>query len=189
MALMQTDELLAEASDHWAKAPDSNFYKLFDCMVTPLDRLSDNSDKVIDWRDITKASGATLDMIGHDKEVPRVDDDDEFYRWLLKMKEMVFVNDPTIDNIERIVTSVFGTSNFELETDPGKNGVKITLPASVLPQDLNKRAILLDYIQSLPAAGFGITLAFMSQTNTVVYVSVGQVVHTTTTANSNADQV
>ena len=184
MAIMQTDELLAEASDHWAKAPDSNLYKLFECMVAPLNRLSDNSSKVIDWRDISMASGATLDMIGHDKEVPRVDDDDEFYRWLLKIKEMVFVNSPTIDNIERIVTSVFGTSDFELETEPGENGIKITLPASVLPQDLNKRAIFMDYIQSLPAAGFGITLAFTSQTNAVVYVSVGQVIHTTTTANS-----
>lgn len=189
MAIMQTDELLAEAADHWAKASDSNFYKLFDCMVEPLNCLSDNADTVRDWRDISIAKGATLDMIGNDKGVPRVDDDDEFYRWLLRMKEMVFANDPTIDNIERIVASVFGTSNFELETEPGKNGVQITLPASVLPQDLNKRAILLDYIQNLPAAGFRITLAFMSQTNTVVYVSVGQVVHTTTTANSNADQV
>lgn len=186
---MTTDEVMAEMSDYWANEPDSNLYKLFDSFVSRGNALADNADIVRDWRDISLAKGATLDMIGHDKEVPRVDDDDEFYRWLLKMKEMVFVNDPTIDNIERIVTSVFGTSNFELETEPGKNGVKITLPASVLPQDLNKRAILLDYIQSLPAAGFGITLAFMSQTNAVVYVSVGQVVHTTTTANSNADQV
>lgn len=186
---MTTDEVMAEMSDYWDNATDSNWHKLFDSFVSRGNALADNADTVRDWRDISLAKGATLDMIGHDKEVPRVDDDDEFYRWLLKMKEMVFVNDPTIDNIERIVTSVFDTSNFDLELEPGKNGVKITLPASVLPQDLNKRAILLDYIQSLPAAGFGITLAFMSQTNAVVYVSVGQVVHTTTTANSNSDQV
>ncbi|MBT9018632.1 hypothetical protein BTI91_04320 [Lactobacillus delbrueckii subsp. bulgaricus] len=186
---MTTDEVMAEMSDYWANNFDSNWYKLFDSFVSRGNALADNADTVRDWRDISLAKGATLDMIGQDKGVPRMDDDDEFYRWLLKMKEMVFVNDPTIDNIERIVTSVFGTSNFELETKPGKNGVQITLPASVLPQDLNKRAVLLDYIQSLPAAGFSITLAFMSQTNTVVYVSVGQVVHTTTTANSNADQV
>lgn len=186
---MTTDEVMAEMSDYWANDSDSNWHKLFDSFVNRGNALADNADVVRDWRDISLAQGATLDMIGQDKEVPRVDDDDEFYRWLLKMKEMVFVNDPTIDNIEKIVMSVFGTSNFELETEPSKNGVKITLPASVLPQDLNKRAILMDYIQSLPAAGFGITLAFTSQTNTVVYVSVGQVVHTTTTSNANADQV
>lgn len=186
---MTTDEVMAEMSDYWANTSDSNWYKLFDSFVSRGSTLADNADTVRDWRDISLAKGATLDMIGRDKEVPRVDDDDYFYRWLLRIKEMVFVNDPTIDNIERIVTSVFGTSNFELETESGKNGVKITLPASVLPQDLNKRAILIDYIQSLPAAGVGITLAFTSQTNAVVYVSVGQVVHTTTTANSNSDQV
>lgn len=186
---MTTDEVMAEMSDYWANDSDSNWYKLFDSFVSRGSALADSADTVRDWRDISLAKGATLDMIGRDKEVPRMDDDDDFYCWLLKIKEMVFVNDPTIDNIERIVTSVFGTSNFELETESGKNGVKITLPASVLPQDLNKRAILMDYIQSLPAAGFGITLAFTSQTNAVVYVSVGQVVHTTTTANSNSDQV
>lgn len=187
MAIMQTDELLAEASDHWAKAPDSNLYKLFDCMVTPLDRLSDNSDKVIDWRDITKASGATLDMIGIDKSCRRIDSDDEFYRWLLKLRAMVFVNDPTIDNIERIVQAVFETTNYNLEIKPG-NQVLITLPASVLPQNLAKRAILLDYVQSLPAAGFTITLHFMSESNTVVYVSVGQVVRTSAIADSDTNQ-
>lgn len=186
---MTTDEVMAEMSDYWANDSNSNWYKLFDSFVSRGNALADNADTIRDWRDISLAKGATLDMIGQDKEVPRVDDDDEFYRWLLKIKAMVFVNDPTIDNIEKIVTAVFGTSNFELETEPGKNGVMITLPASVLPQDLNKRAIILDYIQSLPAAGFGITLAFTSQTNTVVYVSVGQVVHTTTTAKSNSDQV
>lgn len=186
---MTTDEVMTEMSDYWANTSDSNWYKLFDSFVSRGTALADNADTVRDWRDISFAKGATLDMISQDKEVPRIDDDDEFYRWLLKIKEMVFVNDPTIDNIERIITSVFGTSNFELETEPGKNGVQITLPASVLPQDLNKRAILLDYIQSLPAAGFGITLVFTSQTNTVVYVSVGQIVHTTTTSNANSDQV
>lgn len=186
---MTTDETLAEISDYWANESDSNLYKLFDSFIIRGNALADNADLVRDWRDISLAQGATLDMIGQDKEVHRVDDDDEFYRWLLKIKAMVFINDPTIDNIEKIVASVFDTSNFDLELEPGKNGAKITLPASVLPQDLNKRAILIDYIQSLPAAGFGITLAFTSQTNTVVYVSVGQVVHTTTTAKSNADQV
>ena len=186
---MTTDEVMAEMSDYWANGSDSNLYKLFDSFVSRGNALADNADVVRDWRDISLAQGATLDMIGQDKEMPRVDDDDEFYRWLLKMKEMVFVNDPTIDNVEKIITSVFDTSNFDLELENGKNGVKITLPASVLPQDLNKRTILMDYIQSLPAAGFVITLAFTSQTNTVVYVSVGQVVHTTTTAKSNTDQV
>ena len=186
---MTTDEVMAEMSDYWANNSDSNLYKLFDSFVSRGNALADKADTVRDWRDISLAQGATLDMIGQDKEVPRVDDDDEFYRWLLKIKAMVFVNDPTIDNIEKIVMSVFDTSNFDLELEPGKSGVKITLPASVLPQDLNKRSILLDYIQSLPAAGFGMTLAFMSQTNAVVYVSVGQVVHATTTANSNTDQI
>lgn len=187
MAIMQTDELLAEASDHWAKTPDSNFYKLFDCMATPLNRLSDNSNRVVDWRDITKASGATLDMIGIDKSCRRIDSDDEFYRWLLKIKAMVFVNDPTIDNIERIVQAVFETKNYNLEVKPG-NQVLITLPASVLPQNLSKRAILLEYIQSLPAAGFGITLHFMSESNTIAYVSVGQVVRTSASAESDTNQ-
>lgn len=106
MAIMQTNELLAEASDHWAKDPDSNLCKLFDCMVTPLSQLSDNSDRVSDWRDISMARGATLDMIGIDKSCRRIDSDDEFYRWLLKIKAMVFANYPTIDNIERIVQAV-----------------------------------------------------------------------------------
>lgn len=185
---MTTDEVMAEMSDYWANTTDSNWHKLFDSFISRGNSLADNADTVRDWRDIGIAKGATLDMIGQDKEVPRVDDDDEFYRWLLKIKAMVSVSDPTIDNIEKIVMAVFGTSNFELETEPDKNGVKITIPASVLPQDLSKRAILMEYIQSLPAAGFGITLAFTSQTNTVVYVSVGQIVHTTTTANSNTDQ-
>lgn len=187
MAIMQTDELLAEAADHWAKAPDSNFYKLFDCMVKPLNRLSDNADKVVDWRDISKASGATLDMIGTDKFCMRVDSDDEFYRWLLKIKAMVFANDPTITSIERIVQAVFETKNYNLEVRPG-NQVLITLPASVLPRNLSKRAVLLKYIQYLPAAGFGITLNFMSESNTIAYVSVGQIVKTSAYAEPDTDQ-
>lgn len=187
MSIMQTDELLAEASDHWAKAGDSNLYNLFDCLTAPLNIASDNAEQVVDWRDITKAEGSTLDMIGEDKSVARVDSDDEFYRWLLKLRAMVFVNDPTIDNIERIVQAVFETKNYNLEVKPG-NQVLITLPASVLPQNLSKRAILLEYIQSLPAAGFGITLHFMSESNTIAYVSVGQVVRTSAYAESDTNQ-
>ena len=187
MAIMQTDELLAEASEHWAKAGDSNLYKLFDCLTAPMNTASDNAEQVVDWRDITKAEGSTLDMIGQDKSVARIDSDDEFYRWLLKLRAMVFVNDPTIDNIERIVQAVFETTNYTLEIKPG-NQVLITLPASVLPQNLAKRAILLDYVQSLPAAGFALTLNFMSESNTVVYVSVGQVVRTSAVAGSDTNQ-
>lgn len=188
MALETTDELLAEISDHWAKAPDSNLYKLMDVMNAPLERLSDHAQRVADWHDIDMAEGNTLDLIGEDKNVPRIDDDDTFYRWLLKLKAMISMNDSTIESIEHIVKSAFKTNDITVITTEGANNVQIELPISVLPDDLTKRSILMDYIRALPAAGFVMKMVFAAPSTEDIQIQIGQTVQTTTTANADLGQ-
>lgn len=89
MAYETTDQLLAEISDYWNKRLGSNLYNLVDSFSSPFEAISDNAEKVERWRALQDAKGTTLDLFGSDIETYRPDSDDENYKFLIHLMELL----------------------------------------------------------------------------------------------------
>ena len=83
MAYETTDQLIAEAADHWNKRHDTVFYNLIDIFNQYLGKIDDNGKKIEDWTELRNAEGATLDLIGQDYKAYRISDDDETFRFII----------------------------------------------------------------------------------------------------------
>ena len=60
MAYETTDQLIAEVADHWNKKKDTVFYQLLDSYNSLLEKISDENEKIAEWRSIDKAKAQPL---------------------------------------------------------------------------------------------------------------------------------
>lgn len=146
------EELMAELSDHWAKDPNSNNYKLAQILAEEMQKISDNIVFSEDQKKISKAEGYNLDMLGKDRSVVRVSDDDEFYRFLIRIRAMMSRSTGSNPNITEIISTALGSKDKVRIVPTEPHHIAITIPSEKLP-DVRQQRILTDNLQDLVALG------------------------------------
>lgn len=148
----KVEELMAEISDHWAKDPDSNNYKLIQILAEEIQKISENIAFSEEQKEISKAEGYNLDMLGKDRSVARISDDDDFYRFLIRLRAMISRSTGSSPNITQIITTAL-SSNDKVRIIPTEpHHIEITIPREKLP-DVRQQRILIDNLQDLVALG------------------------------------
>lgn len=109
----------------YSSKPDSNIAKLIAILAAELDKVKGTFEKMDEWRDIEKAKGQTLDLIGTNVNQYRGVSTDEIYRILIKSKIARNLSTGDIDTIIEVLS-------IALDTDPSD---------IVLQEEENKAAI------------------------------------------------
>ena len=105
MAYETTDQLIAEAADHWNKRHDTVFYNLIDIFNQYLGKIDDNGKKIADWTELKNAEGTTLDLIGQDYKAYRISDDDETFRFIIFIHILMSHAQGTIPSMVKIMST------------------------------------------------------------------------------------
>ncbi|WP_281830346.1 hypothetical protein [Lactobacillus amylolyticus] len=112
MAYETTDQLLAEISAYWEKAPDSNMYKLIDAFNAPFEAIDTSAKQVERWRAISDAQGTTLDLFGKDAKTYRPSTDDDAFRFLIHISYL-------LSHVQGTIPSIVQVTSSALEADQG----------------------------------------------------------------------
>ncbi|WP_228123096.1 hypothetical protein [Lactobacillus helveticus] len=172
MAYETTDELLAEISDYWVKRSGSNLYKLMDSFNQPLEAISNNAEKVERWRALSDANGTTLDLFGSDIETYRPSKDDENYRFLIHLIELLSRAQGTIPSIYKIASNTLeDKSSFKI-WKTGIRHIGIQIPFDSI-KTVQMQKFLLNNLNKMLALGYWIDrIIFRTSTPLPLYVGI-----------------
>lgn len=139
-------EIISLFTDFFRKDEDSNLYKLISLFADELALLKDTNQLIIDWRDIDKAQGKALDLIGENINQSRGVATDEVYRILLKSKIARNLSDGTINTIINVIAIALSTDKKNIKIIEGWTDADNPEPASIklmeMPLDaINKAGI------------------------------------------------
>lgn len=170
MAYETTDQLLAEISDYWNKRLGSNLYNLVDSFSSPFEAISDNAEKVERWRALQDAKGTALDLFGSDIETYRPDSDDENYKFLIHLMELLSRAQGTIPSIYKISSNALDNDeHFKIwQTGIRHIGIQIPFDSIGTPQ---MQRFLLSNLRKMLALGYWIDgIIFRVSTDQPLYV-------------------
>lgn len=173
MAYETTEQLLAEISDYWDKRPGSNIYNLVESFNSPFEAISDNAEKVERWRALKDAQGTTLDLLGQDIQTYRPSEDDDEYKFIIHVMELLSRAQGTIPSMMKIMSGA-------LETDQGfkvwKTNIRhvgIQIPFNAVKSVRMQKFIIRNF-QKMLAMGYWIDeIVFVTTTKLPLYVGMG----------------
>lgn len=122
--MFSAQKIISFFTDAFKKDRESRLYKLIDICAGELELIKETNALIILWRDIDKAQGKVLDLIGGNINQPRGKATDEVYRILLKSKIARNLSDGTIDTIIKVIAIALSANVSEItiregwETDP-----------------------------------------------------------------------
>lgn len=185
MAYETTDQLLAEISDHWVKDHRGNLYKLFDIYNSGMEQISDIGNKVVEWRAIDNARGSTLDLFGQEIDISRPTQDDDPYRFMIKLKTLLSRAQGTIPSIVHITSTALGTDQgIKIWNTAEPRHIGIQIPWNYVSNDYVQR-FLLQNMQHMLALGYWLDcIVFRADTPLKLYIGVGTQDRWQTTARS-----
>lgn len=174
MAYETSEQLLAEISDYWYKRPGGNLYKLIDAFNEPLEAISDNANKVERWRALKDAKGTTLDLFGADIQTYRPSQDDDNYRFIIHIMELLSRAQGTIPSIFKITSTALGTTKgIKIWKTKNPRHVGIMLPWDYVNDDYIQR-FLVNNLQHMLALGYWLdVIVFKTTTHLPLYIAVG----------------
>lgn len=156
MAYETTDQLIAEVADHWNKKKDTVFYQLLDSYNSLLEKISDENEKIADWRSIDKAKGTTLDLIGQDYKAYRISDDDETFRFIIFLHILISRAQGTIPSMVKILGTALDAKPEQFKVyKTGLRHIGIVIPFENLP-NVQMEKFIIKNIQNLLAMGYWI---------------------------------
>lgn len=181
--LRTTEDMMAEIAAHWSHDPNSNLFGICDELNSILERGSDIGDKIVDWHAIDNAEGTTLDLIAEQYQVSRPDSDDDFLRFLIRLKREVSHSDGTINSLENVIANSLEIDPKELHVESTREGNKNVNHITVygIPfdyaDDKRKTEIMLTGLQSATMLGIWIdNVEFAIQTNSTLYYGASTVI-------------
>lgn len=185
MAYETTDQLIAEVADHWNKKKDTVFYQLLDSYNSLLEKISDENEKIADWRSIDKAKGTTLDLIGQDYKAYRISDDDETFRFIIFLHVLISKAQGTIPSMVKILGTALNAKPEQFKVyKTGLRHVGIEIPWDNV-QTLQMQKFIIKNIQNLLAMGYWIDeIIFRTSAPLPLYIGVGGQSSWQTTARS-----
>ncbi|MBI1706548.1 hypothetical protein HYQ53_1766 [Lactobacillus crispatus] len=174
MAYETTDQLIAEVADHWNKKKDTVFYQLLDSYNSLLEKISDENEKIADWRSIDKAKGTTLDLIGQDYKAYRISDDDETFRFIIFLHILISRAQGTIPSMVKILGTALDAKPEQFKVyKTGLRHIGIEIPWDNV-QTLQMQKFIIKNIQNLLAMGYWIDeIVFVTTTKLPLYVGMG----------------
>ena len=155
MAYETSEQLLAEISDYWYKRPGGNLYKLIDAFNEPLEAISNNANKVERWRALKDAKGTTLDLFGKDIQTYRPSNDDDEYRFIIHIMELLSRAQGTIPSIYKIASSALQTGEGFKVWKTSIRHVGIQVPFDAF-KTLRMQKFIIRNFQNLLAMGYWI---------------------------------
>lgn len=173
MAYETSEQLLAEISDYWYKRPGGNLYKLIDAFNEPLEAISDNANKVERWRALKDAKGTTLDLFGADIQTYRPSQDDDNYRFIIHIMELLSRAQGTIPSIYKIASSALQTGEGFKVWKTSIRHVGIQVPFDAV-KTLRMQKFIIRNFQKMLAMGYWIDeIVFVTTTHLPLYVGMG----------------
>lgn len=172
MAYETSEQLLAEISDYWYKRPGGNLYKLIDAFNEPLEGISTNANKVERWRALKDAKGTTLDLFGADIQTYRPSQDDDNYRFIIHIMELLSRAQGTIPSMMKIMSSALETDQgFKVwKTNIRHVGVQIPFDAV---KTVRMQKFIIKNLQNMLAMGYWIDeIVFVTKTDLPLYIGV-----------------
>lgn len=109
MSLFQ--DMISKLTDLFVKNEDSNIGKIIRLISDELEQVQTALETTEEWRDIDKAEGTTLDLIGENVGQPRDNVADEEFRLLIKTKIFSNLSAGDIDSVNQILRIYLG-NNF-----------------------------------------------------------------------------
>jgi hypothetical protein len=138
---------------------DSNNAKMLSFYADTMVDIQNLLNQMQVWRDINKAEGEALDRIGADYEVYRNGSDDDFYRFMIRTKQLQRLTDGTYDSIIKLVgdslEANYGDFNVRpmYESTGEPDAVEITNIPGHYINDERKEQLLFDRLQNSLVAG------------------------------------
>lgn len=174
MAYETTDQLIAEVADHWNKKKDTVFYQLLDSYNSLLEKISDENEKIAEWRSIDKAKGTTLDLIGQDYKAYRISDDDETFRFIIFLHILISRAQGTIPSMVKILGTALNAKPEQFKVyKTGLRHIGIEIPWDNV-QTLQMQKFIIKNIQNLLAMGYWIDeIKFVSTSHLKLYAGLG----------------
>lgn len=108
-------DLIKKLMDIFAKAPNSNLSKLLSIAADQLRDVQETLQKIEEWRDIDKAKGTTLDLIGGNVVQKRGAATDEVYRIMIKTKIARNLSKGDVNTIIRVIAMAVGADYSEVK--------------------------------------------------------------------------
>lgn len=186
MAYETTDQLIAEVADHWNKKKDTVFYQLLDSYNSMLEKISDENEKIAEWRSIDKAKGTTLDLIGQDYKAYRISDDDETFRFIIFLHILISRAQGTIPSMVKILGTALNAKPEQFKVyKTGLRHIGIEIPWDNV-QTLQMQKFIIKNIQNLLAMGYWIDeIVFSTSTPLPLYIGVGGQISSTSIWSAN----
>lgn len=157
---------------------NSNWSGIFDVLNHANQQERDQIKRFLEWQDLDKAEGKVLDDIGRDYGVSRIDNDDNFYRFLIRLAQLKNHTDGSIDSLYKLISFALQADPSEFvirlgyEIDGEPNAIRVDDVPNKYNGDPRKTRILLKYLEESRAAG--IRLAGMTfQENNVNNIYIG----------------
>lgn len=139
--------------------PDSNNAKLLSYFADSMVDIETLLNQIQEWRDISKAQGTALDLVGADYGVYRNGADDKFYRFMIKTKQLQRVTDGTYNSLIKLVCDSLEAEYSEVnvrpmyETTGEPDSVEITNIPGHYIDDQRKEDLLFSRLQNSVDAG------------------------------------
>ncbi|WP_313893847.1 hypothetical protein [Psychrobacillus sp.] len=129
--MFSTKLIIKRFADYFAKHPTSNLSKLISIFSDELVELEKTNKQILLWRDIEKAQGKALDLIGENVIQDRGVATDEVYRILLKSKMARNLSDGTINTIIQVISIALSTDPSTIKIVEKWNDVNEAEPAAI----------------------------------------------------------
>lgn len=170
------EDLLNELPVSLAYEEDSNNAKLLSLYSDGMEDTLVTLQKMDEWHSIDTAEGEALDMIGNDRGVARNGYDDEFYRFLIKSKQLQRQTDGTYNSLIKLIAESLGAKYSEINVDPvddEPNAIQVTnVPATYIDSQ-RKEKLVLDQIRSSVAAGIRVAgIGFQKTVKSTLYYAM-----------------
>ena len=170
------EDLLNELPVSLAYEEDSNNAKLLSLYSDGMEDTLVTLQKMDEWHSIDIAEGEALDMIGNDRGVPRNGYDDEFYRFLIKSKQLQRQTDGTYNSLIKLIAESLGAKYSEINVGPVNNEpntIQVTnVPATYIDSQ-RKEKLVLDQIRSSVAAGIRVAgIGFQKTVKSTLYYAM-----------------
>lgn len=153
MAYETTDQLLAEISAYWEKAPGSNMYKLIDAFNAPFEAIDTSAKQVEHWRAISDAQGTTLDLFGKDVKTYRPSTDDDAFRFLIHISYLLSHAQGTIPSIVQVTSSALEANQGFKIWQTGIRHIGMQIPFEAVKSPTMEKFIIRN-LQRMLALGY-----------------------------------
>lgn len=172
----ELSDLLNELPTPVTNDLDSVMAFVWSLLANDMENAQSTVDKVDKSRSIDEAAGGWLDKLGADWGVNRNGFDDNFYRFLIKTRQLARQTDGTYNSLIRLIADSLGAKYSEINVEPVKDepqAIRVTnIPAEYIDSQ-RKEAMVLDRVRSSVVAGVRVaTVRFQKTVKSTLYYAM-----------------